>query len=225
MTAVVDTHYFVTTAKKRGLYREDTLVATPLIPPVLILGRRRVDLLARCFDPWPASAPDARLIGSGRLTRTEVAILRLLAAHAPATVPREEILRALWNLAARSSRTLDTHITRLRRKLEDNPAAPHHLMTVYRVGYRLEWTACEPAAPDASDPKPAGSNGSAENGSAASADPSQSPPLNGTASTRFADRPASAYLTRAAPLLPPFDTPFPSQNGHLGHSNSASSSS
>lgn len=203
MTTVVDTHYFVTTAKKRGLYREDTLVATPHIPPVLILGRRRVDLLARRFDPWPPSAADARLVGSGRLTRTEVAILRLLASHAPATVPRDEILRALWNLAARSSRTLDTHITRLRRKLEDNPAAPHHLMTVYRVGYRLEWTACEPAPPG----------------------PSQNAPLNGHAAPLSDRLPASPEPPCAAPLLPPIDALLPSQNGHLGHSNSAASSS
>ncbi len=72
------------------------------------------------------------------LTRTEAAILRLLAVRAPATVTREELLRSLWNLAARSSRTLDTHVTRLRRKLEDDPAAPRYVLTVYRVGYRLE---------------------------------------------------------------------------------------
>ncbi len=114
-------------------------MATPHIPQFLLLGRRRVDLLARRFEPWPPSEREAQLGCAGRLTRTEAAILRLLAAHAPATVAREELLRALWNLAARSSRTLDTHVTRLRRKLEDDPSAPRHLMTVYRVGYRLEW--------------------------------------------------------------------------------------
>jgi DNA-binding response OmpR family regulator len=36
-----------------------------------------------------------------------------------------------------TSRTLDTHVSELRRKLEDDPAEPKYLHTVWRVGYRL----------------------------------------------------------------------------------------
>ena len=37
-----------------------------------------------------------------------------------------------------SDRTIDTHVLNLRKKLEDDPAAPRHLMTVHGVGYRLD---------------------------------------------------------------------------------------
>jgi DNA-binding response OmpR family regulator len=36
-----------------------------------------------------------------------------------------------------ASRTVDTHVAELRRKLEDDPAEPRHLLTVYKVGYRF----------------------------------------------------------------------------------------
>jgi two-component system response regulator RegX3 len=36
------------------------------------------------------------------------------------------------------TRTVDTHVAELRRKLEDNPAEPRFILTVPRIGYRLE---------------------------------------------------------------------------------------
>jgi DNA-binding response OmpR family regulator len=36
------------------------------------------------------------------------------------------------------SRTVDTHVAELRRKLERDPAKPRHIVTVRKVGYRLE---------------------------------------------------------------------------------------
>lgn len=36
------------------------------------------------------------------------------------------------------SRTVDTHVAELRRKLEAEPARPRHLLTVRKAGYRLE---------------------------------------------------------------------------------------
>ena len=35
------------------------------------------------------------------------------------------------------SRTIDTHIAELRRKLEPNPASPRHITTVWKTGYRF----------------------------------------------------------------------------------------
>ena len=36
------------------------------------------------------------------------------------------------------SRTVDTHIAELRRKLEDDPSAPRHILTARKSGYRIE---------------------------------------------------------------------------------------
>ena len=51
---------------------------------------------------------------------------------------RAELLREVWGYhESVSSRTLDTHIGELRRKLEDDPSQPRHLLTVRKIGYRL----------------------------------------------------------------------------------------
>jgi DNA-binding response OmpR family regulator len=73
-----------------------------------------------------------------RLTPTEAEVLRFLLARAGEVVPRAEILRSLWGVAhAGETRTLDNHIARLRKKLEDDPRSPELLLTVPAVGYLL----------------------------------------------------------------------------------------
>jgi DNA-binding response OmpR family regulator len=37
-----------------------------------------------------------------------------------------------------ATRTVDIHIAELRRKLEEDPAAPRHILTVWKAGYRFE---------------------------------------------------------------------------------------
>jgi DNA-binding response OmpR family regulator len=49
-----------------------------------------------------------------------------------------ELLREVWGAgAAVSRRAVDTHIARLRRKLEDDPANPRHILTALAWGYRF----------------------------------------------------------------------------------------
>ena len=49
-----------------------------------------------------------------------------------------ELLREIWGAgAAVSRRAVDTHIARLRRKLEDDPANPRHILTALAWGYRF----------------------------------------------------------------------------------------
>jgi DNA-binding response OmpR family regulator len=50
-----------------------------------------------------------------------------------------ELLREVWGYGPLVlSRTVDSHIAELRRRLEDNPATPRHIVTVFKVGYRFE---------------------------------------------------------------------------------------
>ncbi|HEY7568569.1 MAG TPA: response regulator transcription factor [Gemmatimonadaceae bacterium] len=51
---------------------------------------------------------------------------------------RHELMRQVWGHQADVvSRTVDTHILELRKKLEDDPARPNHILTVRKAGYRL----------------------------------------------------------------------------------------
>ena len=53
-------------------------------------------------------------------------------------VARHELLREVWGYhESVLSRTLDTHVGELRRKLETDPGAPRHILTVRKTGYRL----------------------------------------------------------------------------------------
>jgi two-component system phosphate regulon response regulator OmpR len=69
-----------------------------------------------------------------RLTEAEVELLRTLAKAANAPVDRWELAR---DTADASGRAVDVQVTRLRRKIEDDPKNPRYLQTVRGVGYRL----------------------------------------------------------------------------------------
>lgn len=54
-------------------------------------------------------------------------------------ITRLDLLREVWGYGSDvMSRTVDTHVGELRRKLEKDPAAPRHILTVRKTGYRLE---------------------------------------------------------------------------------------
>jgi two-component system alkaline phosphatase synthesis response regulator PhoP len=64
-------------------------------------------------------------------------LLSLLKARG-AVVSRLRLLREVWGYSsAVVTRTVDTHIAELRRKLEENPSSPQHIITVRKSGYRI----------------------------------------------------------------------------------------
>ena len=72
------------------------------------------------------------------LTQREFRILRYFFDHANAVVTRETLLQHVWGYDPSAfTRTVDTHIARLRQKIETVPAEPRHLLTVHRAGYRF----------------------------------------------------------------------------------------
>ncbi|MEU6406783.1 response regulator transcription factor [Streptomyces sp. NPDC046985] len=86
-------------------------------------GRLRIDAGAR--EVTVDGAPVA-------LTRKEFDLLRLLAQHPGAVVPRRELLQRVWG-DSWSRRTVDTHVSSVRGKLGD----PGWIVTVRGVGFRL----------------------------------------------------------------------------------------
>jgi len=70
-----------------------------------------------------------------RLTEAEVVLLRALAARSGDPVDREALARELGGDV--NARTIDVHVTRLRRKIEPDPRFPRYLLTARGAGYRL----------------------------------------------------------------------------------------
>ncbi|WP_193613207.1 response regulator [Nocardioides lijunqiniae] len=74
-----------------------------------------------------------------RLTPTEWAFLELLARNLGRLVPREQVLREVWGPGyEHEGHYLRVYAAQLRRKLEDDPAHPRHLVTTSGLGYTLE---------------------------------------------------------------------------------------
>jgi two-component system alkaline phosphatase synthesis response regulator PhoP len=72
------------------------------------------------------------------LASKELQLLRYLIDNRERVVPREEIMRKVWEYASEaSSRTIDTHVAWLRQKLEENAQTPRHIQTIRGKGYRF----------------------------------------------------------------------------------------
>ena len=71
--------------------------------------------------------------------RKEMDILMILARRAGDIVTRDAILTALYDGADMYDRTVDSHMSHLRRKLRDSPGERIKITSVYGLGYRLEW--------------------------------------------------------------------------------------
>ena len=96
---------------------------------VLTFGDVRVDLARKT-----ATKNDQPLL----LTKTEYALLGLLAQNLGSPVSRETILDSVWGYARfPSTRTVDTHIWRLRKKLGDDGEQPRWLKGIPGQGYAL----------------------------------------------------------------------------------------
>jgi two-component system OmpR family response regulator len=73
------------------------------------------------------------------LTPKEFELMAFLSRNKGIVFSREQLLEKVWGYDyAGDSRTVDVHIRWLRQKLEEDPARPHHLLTVRGTGYKLE---------------------------------------------------------------------------------------
>ena len=112
----------------------------------------RVEALLRRGAPAPAASDglgDVSIDRAGRvvtrrgepidLAPKEFDLLLALLARRNAVVSRLELMKNVWGYAdSVVTRTVDTHIAELRRKLEDDPGAPRYILTVRKIGYRLK---------------------------------------------------------------------------------------
>ena len=74
-----------------------------------------------------------------RLTTHEADVLGYLIGNRGRDVTREDLLEKVWGYSpSMNTRTVDNQILKLRKKIEDIPADPRHILTVHGVGYRFE---------------------------------------------------------------------------------------
>jgi two-component system alkaline phosphatase synthesis response regulator PhoP len=72
------------------------------------------------------------------LTSLEVDVLRYLIAKDGKVVSRDDLLDKIWGYEKYpTTRTIDNHILKLRKKIEIDPNHPRHILTVYGGGYRF----------------------------------------------------------------------------------------
>jgi two-component system phosphate regulon response regulator OmpR len=106
-------------------------VVKPVEPvrQVLHLGPVRYDLDRG--EMWRGNAPV-------RLTATEAALMRIFAAQPGVALSRDRLVADGAKGDPAQDRAVDVQITRLRRKIEDDPKAPRYLQTVRGEGYMLQ---------------------------------------------------------------------------------------
>ncbi|GMV07151.1 MAG: DNA-binding response regulator [Gemmatimonadota bacterium] len=107
-----------------------TARGTAAAEPPAAFGEVEVDVAAR------------RVIRGGDevgLTPKEFDLLVALMRREGAVVSRVALMKEVWgHRAAVASRTVDTHVAELRRKLEPEPHNPRHILTVHKAGYRFQ---------------------------------------------------------------------------------------
>lgn len=109
--------------------------------------QRRVELQSRLlerfsfedvefdFKKYEAKKGGVKLDISAR----EFQILKILVSHEGEVVSRYRLLGEIWGYDDfPTERTIDTHIARLRQKLEDDPSRPEHILTIYGAGYKFQ---------------------------------------------------------------------------------------
>jgi DNA-binding response OmpR family regulator len=118
-------------------------------------------LLRRQASPEPISEPPIEILGmvinktsrevriDGHLvdlTSTEFELLLYMATHPGRAFSREQLLNAVWGYTSNAyEHTVNTHINRLRAKIEKSASAPQFIQTVWGVGYRFAQPACNHA--------------------------------------------------------------------------------
>jgi DNA-binding response OmpR family regulator len=114
----------------RALLRRSARECAPTAPAPLRFGDVVVDTSSRLVTR--GGAPCA-------LTPKAYELLLALVRRGGAVVTRTELLKEVWGYSAFvTTRTVDSHVAELRRKIEVDPANPTHVKTVWKVGYRFE---------------------------------------------------------------------------------------
>ena len=114
-------------ARMRAVLRRPSV---PAEEDAVVFGDLTIDFVRRCVS---------RQGNDIELSRKEFDLLALFASHLGQVVTRDVCLDTLWwGTQLSDTRTLDTHVKRLRQKIEVDPRQARHLVTIRGVGFRLD---------------------------------------------------------------------------------------
>jgi two-component system, OmpR family, alkaline phosphatase synthesis response regulator PhoP len=118
------------------LARIESLLRRPVPMNVSVMA-----LASYTFGPFKIDFTKMELRRKGNLielSAREFLLLRYFIEHRDSVLTRETILNDVWGYDAMpTTRTIDTHITWLRQKLEENPKFPKHIITIHGFGYKF----------------------------------------------------------------------------------------
>jgi DNA-binding response OmpR family regulator len=108
---------------------------------VLRRTRRTAEVEQLYFDDVSVDFGKMEAFRGGKLiplTPQEFKLLRYFAQHPQRVLSRDQLLSDVWGYNSYpSTRTVDSHILTLRQKLERDPGAPAHFVTVHHAGYKF----------------------------------------------------------------------------------------
>lgn len=111
------------------LRRREVMTASPQSKEPIVFGDVTIDV---------ARMKGRRGHKEFDVSKRELLLLQLFAAHEGEVLDRDDILRDVWGYNyTGTTRTLDQHILKLRQKVEERPSEPVHILTVHGKGYRF----------------------------------------------------------------------------------------
>jgi DNA-binding response OmpR family regulator len=116
-------------ARIRAVIRRAGATAGNDVPDTVSIGKSRVTF---------SSGRVVRGKREATLGHFECEILKMLLRRAGEVVERKELLKEIWGLENEPmNRSVDNHVVSLRRKIEEDPTVPRHLLTVHGFGYKV----------------------------------------------------------------------------------------
>jgi two-component system, OmpR family, response regulator ResD len=126
----------------------DDYVTKPFSPRELVLRRARAASTAAAATPQPVRSGRLEVDVAARRARTdgreldltvrEFDLLAFFVSHPGRAFTRAELLEQVWGWSFGDLSTITVYVRRLRDKVEQEPASPVQLQTVWGVGYRWE---------------------------------------------------------------------------------------
>jgi DNA-binding response OmpR family regulator len=116
-------------ARAEAVLRRSHPAPAPAAPEIYRFGEVSID-----FRRHEAHKGDEPIDLSPR----EFQLLAFFIQHRGEVITREKLLDTVWDYnSIPFTRTVDMHIAKLRKKIEDNPSEPKHIVTVHRLGYKF----------------------------------------------------------------------------------------